>query len=527
MLLFWRLRLVKCIQDPEFTVAVEGIGELGMPQTPQNLHNLVQNIEQFCSQLQYTSFQSITEHRCEWLVGASMLESLARKKGKAYVQKEFLRLNTSKKTFQMPEKSLLSIIEMRKAQRFSSVLFLLHDAIPQEKDILNGGTQSIMEVAAGLAILGQMKVKIACLSGAVPVIERAYPNVKSLNLLIGYDNFTGFLNQYIAEGMRFDSVVATYFVTVWMLKALILRIESVTSNDTPKLFYFVQDYESWFPLPESYKYAAMLSYFALPSRNFTICTYSLWIDNMLRKLHNIGNEYIDTETGPYFNLRIRHVETHPISINGVISDHHSYKKIWSNSIFIGSNFNIVRVGVMIRPHTPRRAPEMSINMLKLFARLAIPNLEFHTFGCSLPTFNKVFPRSSYANSSIQFIKHHGILGRYEMMALLRSIHVFADLSIWQALGYTAFEGMSYGVVPVMKENSGLSRYIVNNTNGLLIVDDNSCNDSCTLMHFANAIRLLQRNTTLLSDLSKQARFTASQHNTYNTTRSWMAMLANT
>ena len=121
---------------------------------------------------------------------------------------------------------------------------------------------------------------------------------------------------------------------------------------------------------------------------------------MLRKLHNIGNEYIDTETGPYFNLRIRHVETHPISINGVISDHHSYKKIWSNSIFIGSNFNIVRVGVMIRPHTPRRAPEMSINMLKLFARLAIPNLEFHTFGCSLPTFNKVFPRSSYANSSI-------------------------------------------------------------------------------------------------------------------------------
>ena len=64
-----------------------------------------------------------------------------------------------------------------------------------------------------------------------------------------------------------------------------------------------------------------------------------------------------------------------------------------------------------------------------------------------------------------------------MMAVLRSIHVFVDLSIWQALGYTAFEGMSYGVVPVMKENSGLSRYIVNNTNGLLIADDNSCNDS--------------------------------------------------
>ena len=527
LLLFWRSSLVKCIQDPEFTFSVEGIGELGMPQTPQGVHSLVEHVEQFCTQLEYTSFQSISEHRCEWLIGASMLESLAEKKGNAYVQKEFLRLDTSKKMFQMPESSSSSILEMRKAQRLSSILFLLHDAIPQEKDILNGGTQSIMEVAAGLAILGQMKVKIACLSRAVPVIEKAYPNIKSLNLLIGYDKFSAFVNQYIAKSMRFDSIVATYFVTVWMLKALILHIESVSSIDRPKLFYFVQDYESWFPLPESYKYAAMLSYFALPSRNFTICTYSLWIDNMLRKLHNIGNEYIDSETGPYFNLRIRHVETHPISINGVISDHHSYKKIWSNSIFIGSKFNIVRVGVMIRPHTPRRAPEMSINMLKLFARLAIPNLEFHTFGCSLPTFNKVFPRSSYANSSLQFIKHHGILGRYEMMAVLRSIHVFVDLSIWQALGYTAFEGMSYGVVPVMKENSGLSRYIVNNTNGLLIADDNSCNDSCTLILFANAIRSLRRNTTLLSDLSKQARFTASQHNTYNTTRSWMAMLANT
>ena len=60
-----------------------------------------------------------------------------------------------------------------------------------------------------------------------------------------------------------------------------------------------------------------------------------------------------------------------------------------------------------------------------------------------------------------------------MMAVLQYT-CFVDLSIWQALGYTAFEGMSYGVVPVMKENSGLSRYIVNNTNGLLIVDDNSC-----------------------------------------------------
>ena len=112
------------------------------------------------------------------------------------------------------------------------------DAIPQEKDILNGGTQSIMEVAAGLAILGQMKAKIVCLSRVLCPHEKYDPNIKSLNLLIGYDNFTGFLNQYIAKGMRFDSVVATYFVTVWMLKALILRIESVSSNYTPKFTLF-------------------------------------------------------------------------------------------------------------------------------------------------------------------------------------------------------------------------------------------------------------------------------------------------
>ena len=527
LLLFLSSRPVKSTQEQEFTFSVEGIGELGMPQKPENLYDLVEIVEQFCTKLQYTLFQSIPEHRCEWLVGASILESLEKKEGSTYVQKEFLRLDTANKLFQITESSLPSIVDLRKPPKLPSVLFLLHDAIPQEKDILNGGTQSIMEVAAGLATLGQMKVKVACLSGAVPVIESAYPNIRRLNLLVGYDNFSDFVDLYVASSLQFDSLVATYFVTVWMLKALILRIEGVSSIATPNLFYFVQDYESWFPLPASYKYAAMLSYFALPNHKFTICTYSLWVDSMLRKFHNIGNRHIDSEMGPYFNVRIHHVETHPISINGAVSSGRSYKSNKSNFIVTGTDFEMVRVGVMIRPHTPRRAPEMSINMLNHFARLAIPNLEFHTFGCSLPTFNKIFPRSAYANRSASFIRHHGILGRNEMVALLRRIHVFVDLSIWQAFGYTAFEGMSNGVVPVMKQNSGLSRYIVNNTNGLLISEDDSCNDSCTLFLFVNAIRSLTRNKTLLSGLSKQARFTASQHNTYNTTRSWMAMLANT
>ena len=83
-----------------------------------------------------------------------------------------------------------------------SILFLLHDATPEKKHVLNGGTQAIMEVAFGLATIGKMNVKIACLNSAIPIFEDAYPDIKNLNIFVGYEMFTKFIETVPAPSSK-------------------------------------------------------------------------------------------------------------------------------------------------------------------------------------------------------------------------------------------------------------------------------------------------------------------------------------
>ena len=140
--------------------------------------------------------------------------------------------------------------------------------------------------------------------------------------------------------IKYDYIVATYFVTIWMVKSIQQYINKVATTN-PKLIYFVQDYEAWFPLPIAYKYAAKLSYVAVKSFNIRVCTYSSWIKNMLHQYHN---------------LKLHLVDTHPISLfQG--NYNLKYNKL------IDSKNNNIRVGIMLRPYTPRRGTVRSLNLL--------------------------------------------------------------------------------------------------------------------------------------------------------------------
>ena len=67
------------------------------------------------------------------------------------------------------------------------IIFITCDATPEKKHVLNGGTQAIMEVAFGLATIGKMNLEIACLNSAIPIFEDAYPDIKNLNIFVGYE----------------------------------------------------------------------------------------------------------------------------------------------------------------------------------------------------------------------------------------------------------------------------------------------------------------------------------------------------
>jgi len=492
---------------------VHGIGELITASPPKNLNNLLGDIGNFCSDFRYTIFKAIPEHRCEWLVGGALLEALAKRHGHNIVENNFLKVKEDKSVIlplSKPQTLQESAIFNMGLLQGKSILFLLHDATPEKKHVLNGGTQAIMEVAFGLATIGKMNVKIACLNSAIPIFEDAYPDIKNLNIFVGYEMFTKFIETYKNKSMssklpiKYDYIVATYFVTIWMVKSIQQYINKVATTN-PKLIYFVQDYEAWFPLPIAYKYAAKLSYVALKSFNIRVCTYSSWIKNMLHQYHN---------------LKLHLVDTHPISLfQG--NYNLKYNKL------IDSKNNNIRVGIMLRPYTPRRGTVRSLNLLDRFARLNISNLEFHTFGCTMSNFNNIYPSVFYENNTKTFLKHHGILNRTEMAYYFQNIDIFVDLSLWQAFGFTAFEGMSNGVVPIIQNTSGLSSYVMHNLNGVLVKENDeapAASPQRLLIPYIEAIKYLVEHKTILNTLRWNAKTSTRKYKIDKTVKSWIKIL---
>eukprot|EP00943_MAST-04B_sp_MAST-4B-sp1_P004923 g4923.t1 len=522
-------------EPQQLSFTVPGIGQL-IAQEPQNLSQLLYSTEYFCDNFRNVFLKVIPEHRCEWLVSGAMLEAMAKQQGHKNIENRFLRIRGGSLT-RIENPSSQKEIDINYIHG-KTILFLLHDAVPEKKHVLNGGTQAIMEVAFGLKTIGNMHVKIACLNSAIPIFENAYPDSRKLNLFLGYDKFTTFLENYKENiskngtSMVYDYIVATYFVTAWMLKSIHVHSKKILSRDhLPRLIYFIQDYEAWFPLPIAYKYAAKLSYFALKDFGVKLCTYSFWIKNMLKKFHNIPfvsghNINVTKQLSDSFDLKLYHIDTHPIA--SLMQNKHQEKYTRFDSFNNFQPYNI-RIGIMLRPHTPRRAAVRSLNLLDRFARLNLPNVEFHTFGCAMSTFNTIFPKKSYENNTNTFLKHHGILDRAQMIYFLKTIDVFVDISLWQAFGFTAFEGMSVGVVPIIQNTSGLSTYVIHDENGILVQEQDGAPAGSAqrlIIPYMSAIRNLIKNKIKLNRLSYSAKKTARNYERGKTTKSWINLLNN-
>ena len=222
----------------------------------------------------------------------------------------------------------------------------------------------------------------------------------------------------------------------------------------------------------------------------------------------------------YHNLKLHLVDTHPISLfQG--NYNLKYNKL------IDSKNNNIRVGIMLRPYTPRRGTVRSLNLLDRFARLNISSLEFHTFGCTMSNFNNIYPSVFYENNTEAFLKHHGILNRTEMAYYFQNIDIFVDLSLWQAFGFTAFEGMSNGVVPIIQNTSGLSSYVMHNLNGVLVKENDevpAASPQRLLIPYIEAIKYLVEHKTILNTLRWNAKTSTRKYKIDKTVKSWIKIL---
>jgi glycosyltransferase involved in cell wall biosynthesis len=98
----------------------------------------------------------------------------------------------------------------------------------------------------------------------------------------------------------------------------------------------------------------------------------------------------------------------------------------------------------------------------------------------------------------------GVLDDRQLSALLSQVHVFADLSTYQALGVASLEAMASGAAVVVPKAGGAGTFARHEINALAV--DTSSRDACVA-----CLERLATNGALLRRLAAQAIVDAGFH----------------
>jgi glycosyltransferase involved in cell wall biosynthesis len=225
-----------------------------------------------------------------------------------------------------------------------------------------------------------------------------------------------------------DVVVCTIFTSV----RLVANALKLNKGKRPKVAYYAQDYEPLFVLPDDPLWQeAYDSYTLIP--NMTVFAKTDWIRNVIKENHGIEV----AKVAPSID--------HDVYFPGL---NKSESQIW--------------ISAMIRPSSPRRAPNRTMRLLKNLKELYGEKININVFGC---TNEDIFDN----NLPSDFNYHnHGVLLRSQVSALLRKSHLFIDLSDYQAFGRTGLEAMACGCGSLGPVLGGTDEYLVHGVNGYAV-----------------------------------------------------------
>ncbi len=158
----------------------------------------------------------------------------------------------------------------------------------------------------------------------------------------------------------------------------------------------------------------------------------------------------------------------------------------------------VRIAAMVRPSTPRRQPGLTVDVMRSLARKLGGRVEIVLFGSepsdpALEAFRLDFPHV-----------FAGVLDDRQLSALLSQVHVFADLSTYQALGVASLEAMASGAAVVVPLAGGAGTFAAHEGNALAV--DTSSPGACVA-----CLERLATDPALLACLSAQAIADAGLH----------------
>ncbi len=240
---------------------------------------------------------------------------------------------------------------------------------------------------------------------------------------------------------NFDGVLATWYESVEWLPAA-----------GPALGYYVQDFEARFFAEGSPEYQrAAASYTARPD---LICfTKTNW--NRQEVFDHTGVEC--AVIGPSIDIdRFRPPENPHPSARSAASAFDSASP--------------VRVTAMIRPNSPRRSPQLTMQLLRRLSHHYGERVAITLFGVSPAD-------PGFADLPQDFDwQLAGMLETDLVAALMGRTDVFVDFSTWQAMGLTALEAMAAGAAVIVPQNGGATSFVRHGENALVV--DTSSAEAC-------------------------------------------------
>lgn len=352
-------------------------------------------------------------------------------------------------------KSVFESIDTQKNSLDFKLLFLL----PVQGG--GGGAHSVVQEAFAMRRLG-VNVNIAMKHEQV---QRFYENYEDIpdykNMFVGFSD-----NDLVNLTEDYDVVVATLFSSVKFLKKI------VDSNPHILPAYYIQDYEPLFfdEGSENWK-EAYRSYSLIP--NVLCFAKTNWIIDKVFDLHGVKvhkvSPSIDHEV-----YKIKNVET-------------PSKKIV--------------ISAMIRPKTPRRGAEKTMELLSKIHHFNKGKVEIRIFGCNddEEDYIKIKKNFNYIN--------YGTLKRRQVAEVLSGSDIFIDMSDYQAFGRTGLEAMACGAVSIVPIYGGADEYAVHDVNSLVV-------DTFDVNGVYDEIELLIRNKEKLYDMQKEALLTAASYSVH-------------
>jgi glycosyltransferase involved in cell wall biosynthesis len=125
----------------------------------------------------------------------------------------------------------------------------------------------------------------------------------------------------------------------------------------------------------------------------------------------------------------------------------------------------VTVAAMVRPHTPRRRPNATLEALSTLHAELGPDATIMTFGCDAGELDAI------GGGGWRHLHHLGLLRPDEVAEHMRRCDVFIDASAYQGFGRGGLEAMACGAVPVLPLLGGVHEYAVHDHNAIVMEED--------------------------------------------------------